>query len=158
MVSERARGRNSSDLDTAAPEQAAAPEQVARPRAGRAATIPSASVLDAARVLGTVVAPVVTGGAVARRPRAMLATERAGLDKHAVATMQHLRHRYGPGPVQVRLPGRRFTFLLEPDQVHPVLNESPDPFATATREKRGALGRRHPGGALISSPDRKSVV
>lgn len=79
------------------------------PTDGRAA-VPTTSLLDGARVLGTVVAPVVTGGAIARRPRAMLATERAGLDKHAVATMQHLRDRYGPGPVQVRLPGRRFTF------------------------------------------------
>lgn len=126
------------------------------PTGGRAA-VPTTSLLDGVRVLGTVVAPVVTGGAIARRPRAMLATERAGLDKHAVATMQHLRDRYGPGPVQVRLPGRRFTFLLEPDQVHRVLNESPDPFATATREKRGALGHFQPGGVLISSPEERAV-
>ncbi|HLS25827.1 MAG TPA: cytochrome P450 [Beutenbergiaceae bacterium] len=125
--------------------------------ADAAGNIPSTSVLDAVRVLGTVVAPVVTGGAIARRPRAMLATQRAELDKRAVATMQHLRDRYGPGPVQVRLPGRRFTFLLQPDQVHRVLNQSPAPFATSTREKRGALGHFQPSGVLISSPEQRAV-
>ncbi|MGC0250522.1 cytochrome P450 [Pseudactinotalea sp. Z1748] len=92
-----------------------------------------------------------------RRPLMMLLSQKAGLDKQAVRTMQHLRDRYGPGPVQVRLPGRRFTFVLEPDQVHRVLNESPEPFSPSTREKRGALGHFQPEGVLISSPEERTV-
>lgn len=119
--------------------------------------VPTASAADGARALAGVVLPVLAKGAIARRPRAVRGAERMGADVHAVAIMQRLRDRYGPGPVQVRLPGRRFTFLLEPDQAHRVLNASPEPFATATREKRGALGHFQPDGVLISSPAERAV-
>lgn len=119
--------------------------------------VPSASFLDSVRTLTGVVLPVAARGAIVRRPRMVLGAQAADLDGRAVRTMQHLRTRYGPGPVQVRVPGRRFTFLLEGDQVHRVLNESPESFSPATREKRGALGHFQPAGVLISSPQQRAV-
>src|SRR5699024_5642829 len=86
--------------------------------------VPSTSFLDGIRAMGGVLLPVAARGAIVRRPRMVLGAQKGDLDARAVRTMQHLRARYGPGPVQVRLPGRRFTFLLEPDQVHRVLNDS----------------------------------
>lgn len=129
----------------------------AQPSSGTTRQVPTASFLDGLRALTQVLAPVAAGGAIVRRPRTMLVSQMAGLDKQAVRTMQHLRDRYGPGPVQVRLPWRRFTFLLEPHQVHRVLNQSPEPFTPATREKRGALGHFQPEGVLISSPEERAV-
>lgn len=49
--------------------------------------------------------------------------------------------------------------MLDADDVQRVLAASPEPFATATREKRAALGRFQPHGVLISDaadrPDRR---
>lgn len=125
--------------------------------ADRGQQVPTASFGDGIRALTQVVGPVAAGGAITRRPRVMLGSQLTGLDKRSVRTMQHLSERYGPGPVVVRLPGRRFTFLLEPDQVHQVLNGSPEPFSPATREKRGALGHFQPAGVLVSSPEQRAV-
>ncbi|WP_127571945.1 cytochrome P450 [Georgenia faecalis] len=119
---------------------------------GQGGEVPTATLLDGARTLATVMLPVVARGAIVRRPRVVGLVERIDGDRRAVAQMQRVRERYGPGPVQVRIPGRRFTFLLEPDQVHRVLAQSPEPFATATREKRGALSHFQPRGVLISDP------
>ena len=110
---------------------------------------------DAARALSRVLLPMVAGGAIARRPRVMALAERLDLDSRAVAEMQRLHARYGPGPVQVT-PGRRLALLLDPDDVHRVLNSSPEPFAPASREKRGALGHFQPGGVLVSSPEQRA--
>ena len=105
---------------------------------------------DAVRAFSNVLLPMVAGGAIARRPRVLQLAERLDLDSRAVAEMQRLRKRYGPGPVQVT-PGRRLALLLDPDDVHRVLGGTPEPFAPASREKRGALGHFQPAGVLASS-------
>lgn len=109
---------------------------------------------DAARALTRVLVPMAAGGAIIRRPRMMRLAERLDLDSRAVREMQRLRARYGPGPVQVT-PGRRVALLLDPSDVHRVLNGSPEPFAPSSREKRGALGHFQPGGVLVSSPEQR---
>lgn len=115
---------------------------------------PSISAPDAARALLTVLLPVAAGGAIARRPRVMGLAQRLDLDTRAVREMQRLHERYGPGPVQVT-PGRRLALVLEPQDVRRVLDGSPRPFATSSREKRGALGHFQPGGVLVSSPEER---
>lgn len=120
------------------------------------ALVPATSTLDALRTLTHVVLPVVARGAIVRRPRVVALAERTGADTRAVAQMQRLRDRYGPGPVRVRLPGRQFTVVLDPAHVHRVLRETPWPFSAATREKRGALGHFQPEGVLISSPEARA--
>jgi cytochrome P450 len=120
-------------------------------------TVPTASVLDTARGLATIVLPVVTRGAIVRRPRVLALAQRVDADRRAVREMQRLRARYGPGPVQLRLPLRRFTFVLEPEQVHRVLHGSPEPFAIDTREKKAALAHFQPKGVLASPPPERAV-
>lgn len=115
---------------------------------------PTMSTPDAARAFVNVLLPMVAGGAIARRPRVMGLAQRLDLDSRAVKEMQRLHDRYGRGPVQV-VPGRRLSFLLDPDDVHRVLNGSPEPFSPASREKRGALGHFQPGGVLVSSPQQR---
>ncbi len=78
--------------------------------------------------------------------------ERLDADSKAVAEMQRLRQKYGPDPVLLNLAGRRFALLLDPADVHRVLDESPDPFTPASLEKRGALGHFQPEGVLVSDP------
>lgn len=48
------------------------------------------------------------------------------------------------------MPGRRLAVALEPADVGRILEDSPDPFDPATREKKGALSPFQPHGVLIS--------
>lgn len=106
---------------------------------------------DLVRTLGAVLLPPVVKGPIVRRPRAVTLLERMDAESHALTQMQRLRERYGPDPVQLNLAGRRMALVLDPDDVHRVLNESPEPFAPASLEKRGALGHFQPAGVLASS-------
>ncbi len=119
--------------------------------------IPTVSAVDTVRTFARVVLPVASRGAIVRRPRMVNVAQRVDADALAVREVQRLRERYGPGPVQVRLPGRRLTILLELDQVQRVLNESPEPFRLDTREKRAALAHFQPEGVLISPPAERSA-
>lgn len=131
--------------DTSTDHAQQAPEQV-----------PTASFVDGLRAVGQVFLPVAARGAIARRPRVVAAVQQADGDVRAVALMQRLRDTYGPGPLQVKLPGRRLTFVLDPADVHRVLNGTPEPFRPDTREKRGALGHFQPEGVLASPPDQRA--
>src|SRR4051794_6119460 len=112
--------------------------------------IPRASVTETAGVVADVVLPLVARGAIVRRPRVVGLLDRADADRRAVSRLQRLRRRHGPGPVLLRLPGRDIAFVLAAEQVNRVLDGSPEPFATATLEKRAALSRFEPHGVLIS--------
>jgi hypothetical protein len=76
--------------------------------------------------------------------------ERAQADKRAIRRMQTLRRRFGRGPVELAIPGRRIVVPLEPADVGRVLAETPTPFHPASWEKRYALKKFQPHGVLIS--------
>lgn len=115
-----------------------------------ATTAATASALDTALVLGTALAPVVARGVIIRRPRAVALAEKADADRLLVRTLQRLRSRYGTAPLRLAVPGRSVVLVLDDADVHRVLAGSPEPFATTTPEKRGALGHFQPHGVLIS--------
>lgn len=119
----------------------------------------TASVPDTLRAVVGVLLPLVARGVIVRRQRVVALLERLDADRRLVGTLQRLRARYGPRPLLLRLPARRIVLVLDVDDVQRVLTASPDPFATATREKRAALGRFQPHGVLISDaadrPDRR---
>ncbi|GAA1660298.1 cytochrome P450 [Citricoccus zhacaiensis] len=117
--------------------------------------IPILGPVGHARVLARVLLSPVIKGPIVRRPRVVGLAERIDLDSAGVAEMQRLRSRYGPGPVQLRIPGRRIALLLDPEDVHRVLNEGPEPFSQATLEKRGALNHFEPGSSLVSSAQQR---
>lgn len=107
------------------------------------------------RTVTTLLLPVVAKGPIVRRPRAARLAESVDSGSRAVAWMQQLRNRYGPGPLRIDLPFRHLALVLEPGDVHRVLNETPTPFSPASWEKRGALGHFQPDGVLISTPQQR---
>jgi cytochrome P450 len=112
--------------------------------------VPRASARDSAGVVADVVAPLAGRGVIVRRPRVVGVLDRMDADRRAVRRLQTLRHRYGDGPVLLRVPGREVAFVLSPSHVRRVLDGSPEPFAIANREKRAALSHFQPHGVLIS--------
>jgi cytochrome P450 len=109
-----------------------------------------ASTLDTTRVITTVVLPLAARGVLLRRPPVVALAERLDADRRAVHLLQRLRARYGPGPIRLRIPGRSVALVLSPEDVQRVLSRSPEPFAVANRDKRGALSHFQPHGVLVS--------
>jgi cytochrome P450 len=123
--------------------------------ATRPNTLPKATLLDTLGVFAGVVAPTLAKGVIIRRPRVVGMAERLDLDRRAVRRMQLLRNKYGSGPLLLRMPGRTQAMILSPQHVERVLDGSPEPFATASSEKRAALSHFEPKGVLIShGPER----
>lgn len=96
----------------------------------------TASIPDTLRTVAAVLLPLVARRVIIRRQRVAAVGEWVDADRRLVRTLQHLRRRYGPGPLALRLPMRRIVLLLDDGDVHRVLHASPDPYATATRDKR----------------------
>jgi cytochrome P450 len=92
----------------------------------------------------------IAAGVLARRRPVVRILERAQADKRASKRMQMLRERFGRGPVELVLPGRRIIIVLDPEDVGRVLAEAPTPFHPANLEKRKALQWFQPNGVLIS--------
>ncbi|MDB5965765.1 MAG: cytochrome [Polaromonas sp.] len=121
-----------------------------RSRADAGSSLPRASVSDTLAFALDVFLPLVAKGVIIRRPAVVALAERTGLEARSVRRMQTLRHKYGRGPLMLRLPFREQAVVLAPDDVHRVLRESPEPFSTASSEKRAALSHLEPHGSLVS--------
>jgi cytochrome P450 len=121
-------------------------------RAGAATSqLPRASLGETLSFFTRVLAPVIAKGVIVRRPRVLALAEFLDLDARAVRVLQRLRHEHPVGPLMLGpLGGRRFALILHPDHVRRVLFDTPEPFATATPEKRAALSHFEPKTALIS--------
>jgi len=109
-----------------------------------------ASVADTLAAVAEVVLPTFAKGIILRRPRVEALAERLDLDGRAVRRMGALRDAYGDGPLLLRLPLRRQALLLSAADARRVLEETPDPFSPASREKRAALAHFEPDVSLIS--------
>lgn len=112
--------------------------------------LPKATLADTLAVIADVALPTIAKGVILRRPSTVALAERLQLDRRAVRRMQALRDRYGTGPLLLPIPGRLQAIILDPEHVKRVLDESPEPFAAATVEKRAALSHFEPRGVLIS--------
>jgi cytochrome P450 len=104
----------------------------------------------AATALVDLGASSIAAGVIARRRPVVRLLERLQADSRAGTRMKALRREFGRGPVELVLPGRRMLVLLDPEDVGRVLDEAPDPFHPANREKRKALQWFQPHGVLIS--------
>ncbi len=110
----------------------------------------TASAADTARVLGGAIGPIVAQGVIARRPHVVRLAGLLGTDDRSVRLLTAIRERYGAGPVQLTTPGRSTALVLDAEDVRLVLEGTPEPFAPASWEKRGALGQFQPHGVLVS--------
>ena len=117
---------------------------------GPPSEVPTASVTETAGVVAEVLLPLVARGVIRRRPRVVAGLERVDADRRAVDRLRTLRDRYGPGPLRLRLPGRELAIVLDPEDVHRILDGDPEPFAPANLEKRAALAHFQPHGVLVS--------
>ncbi len=117
---------------------------------------PKATFGETLGVFAGVIVPTLAKGVIIRRPLMVALAEKLDLDRHAVRRVQRLRDKYGVGPLRLRTPPMwPRALILSPDHVHHVLDNSPEPFATASSEKRAALAHFQPRGVLIShGPER----
>ncbi|PRZ17748.1 cytochrome P450 [Nesterenkonia sandarakina] len=118
--------------------------------------LPKASLAETAQVLRDVQGPMVAKGPIIRRPKVVAASERFDLDGRGVRRAQVLSDKYGRGPLMLNIPGRKMALILDPDDVHRVLDDSPEPFATAETLKRHALKHFEPKVALISHGEERT--
>lgn len=107
-------------------------------------------VSERASLLVNAVFPVLFGGVIARRPRALALIGRLGWEARGIAAAERVHRRHGPGPI--RLLGRRrpIALVLDPSDARRLLEETPDPFSPAAKEKQAALAQFQPHGVLIS--------
>lgn len=125
------------------------------PEAMEYSNLPKATLRETIEVAIDVLGPTIAKGDIIRRPRMVALAERLRLDRRAVRRMQRLRNKYGTGPLLLRIPLRSQAVILSPEHVNRVLDGSPEPFATASSEKRSALSHFEPQGVLISQgPER----
>jgi cytochrome P450 len=111
------------------------------------AQLPKATNTESLAFFRRVVLPPVAKGVIIRRPRAVRVAQKLDLDRRGVRYMQRLRERYGHGPLLV---GGRYAVIFDPAHARRVLDETPEPFATETPEKRAALAHFEPRNVLIS--------
>ncbi len=119
--------------------------------------LPKASVKDTLSVLADVIIPTVAKGPIIRRPKMVAMAERLQLDARAVRRMQKIASTYGSGPLMLAVPRWSRALILAPEHVHRVLDRTPEPFATASDEKRAALSHFEPKGVLISHGPERAV-
>ncbi len=112
--------------------------------------LPQAGVRDTAAYVSEVLAPNVAKGVIIRRPAVVGMAQRMGLDRRAVRRLQHMRDKYGRGPVHIPLPLRPQAVILAPEHAHRVLDNTPEPFAAAETMKKAALKHFEPKMVLIS--------
>ncbi len=115
-----------------------------------ACDLPTATLAETTAVLADIVTPTLAKGVIIRRPSVLAVADRMQWDRRAIERMQQLRDKYHDGPLMLRLPFRSHALILSPAHVHRVLENSPEPFATATAEKHAALSHFEPKQALIS--------
>ena len=113
--------------------------------------LPRATIWETLSFAGGVIIPTIAKGAIIRRPKMVALAERLNLDQRAVRRVQALRDKYGTGPLLLRTT-RWYprAVVLAPAHVQRVLDESPEPFAVATTEKRAVLSHFQPKGVILS--------
>lgn len=113
------------------------------------------SLLDTLRVLTSVVVPTVAKGVIKRRPAVEALAQHHGLDAKAVQLLQDLREKYGTDPLQLNILARSQVLVLDSRHVAQVLDGTPVPFSSASKEKKSALRHFEPTNILIADPEQR---
>jgi cytochrome P450 len=115
-----------------------------------ARALPRASLAENARFNALVVVPYAVQGLFRRRPGAVRAATRVGVDRMAVRLLGGMRHKHGPGPVWIRLLKDPALLVLSREDVERVLGGSPDPFAPDPPAKRDGMVTFQPDALTLS--------
>lgn len=113
-------------------------------------SLPTASFSETLSFLFKVMAPNIAKGVIVRRPGVVHFAERWALDKRSVKQVQAFSNKYGKGPLLFKTPFKPMALVLDPDDANRVMEETPEPFATAETAKQSALSHFEPDMALIS--------
>ncbi|WP_172118216.1 cytochrome P450 [Halomonas hibernica] len=114
-------------------------------------SLPTASFSETVSFLFKVMAPNIAKGVIIRRPGVMHVAERWALDKRSIKQVQAFNNKYGKGPLLFKTPFKPMALILDPDDATRVIEETPEPFATAESAKKSALAHFEPDVALIST-------
>ncbi|CDO09101.1 cytochrome P450 [Mycolicibacterium cosmeticum] len=112
--------------------------------------VPRISGLPALAALLDLAGASIAAGVIARRRPVVGFLERVQADNRSLRRLHGLRQRYGRGPVELAIPGRRIVAVLDADDVGAVLAATPTPFDPASWEKRAALRQFQPHAVLIT--------
>ena len=115
--------------------------------------LPSASLLENARLNSLVFVPNALQGVFRRRRAAVAVATRANVDGHAVGLLRGMNRGHHGGPVWVRVVRDPALLLLTPADVHRALDGSPDPFASDPKPKRDGMVAFQPDALTISRGD-----
>jgi cytochrome P450 len=113
-------------------------------------SLPSASIVENARLNSTVIVPSALQGLFRRRRAAVRAATAADVDGWAVGLLSGMRNKHAGGPVWVRVMTDRALLLLTPADAHRALEGSPDPFASDPDGKRKGMVAFQPDALTIS--------
>ncbi|RUR40810.1 cytochrome P450 [Vreelandella populi] len=113
-------------------------------------SLPTASFSETLSFLLKVMAPNIAKGVIIRRPGVMHMAEHWALDKRSVKQVQAFNNKYGKGPLLFKTPFKPMALVLDPEDANRVMEETPEPFATAESAKKSALSHFEPDMALIS--------
>jgi cytochrome P450 len=116
-------------------------------------SLPSASLLENARLNSLVFVPNALQGVFRRRRAAVAVATRANVDGHAVGLLRGMNDGHHGGPVWVRVVRDPALLLLTPADVHRALAGSPEPFASDPRPKREGMVAFQPDALTISRGD-----
>jgi cytochrome P450 len=112
--------------------------------------LPSASLLENARLNSLVFVPNALQGVFRRRRTAVGVATRANVDGHAVGLLRGMNRGHHGGPVWVRVVRDPALLLLAPADVHRALAGSPEPFASDPKPKRDGMVAFQPDALTIS--------
>jgi cytochrome P450 len=120
------------------------------PPAPASEPLPTAGFRETLGVLFGIVLPTFAKGVIVRRRSMVALADRLGLDRRAIARMARLRDVHQPGPLVLRIGGRRQAILLTARDVHRVLSGEAGAFAPASDEKKATLAHFEPEVSLVS--------
>jgi cytochrome P450 len=110
----------------------------------------SASLLESLRFTALAVLPNAVQGLFRRRPQAVAAATRLGVDGQAVRFVRGLRKNHGDGPVWVRVLNKPALLVHSRDDVRRVLEGAPSPFAADPEAKRKGMSHFQPDALTLS--------
>jgi cytochrome P450 len=110
--------------------------------------LPSASLAESLRVVGTGLVPNLARGLFSPRPRAMKVLSRLDTDRKAIDTLRSLRSKHGGEGV--RLLGGRIVVLWGPDAIREVLDRSASDFDSGAGAKGKGMAHFQPDALTLS--------
>jgi cytochrome P450 len=114
------------------------------------ASFPRTSASEGLRFTALVALPNILQGLFRLRARIIAAINRVGLPRRSYRLIARLQHRYGAGPLWVRVAGKHTLVVFGPEPIRFALSNAPEPFASDPEPKRSGMSKFQPHALTIS--------